>query len=87
MRCRRRKLDFIIQQLAEIKELVMTAQDDINAEVAILTTDEATIKAAFAALQAEIVTLQGQGVDVSGLKAIEAQFTADAAADAPAPTA
>jgi hypothetical protein len=77
------KLDLIISKLDNLEKIVMTSQEEIDAEVAILTADEATMKAGFAALQAEIVTLEGQGVDVTGLKAVEALFTADAATDAP----
>lgn len=78
-----RKLDQITEQLNRMEYRMTNIQGEIDAEVAILTTDEATIKAGFAALKAQIAALEAQGVDVTGLKAVEAIFTADAAADAP----
>lgn len=63
-----------------------STQDELNALTSEVTTDEQQIKAAVAALQTQISTLQGQGVDVSGLKAAVAQLTVDAQADTAATT-
>src|ERR1700744_3598123 len=70
-------------------DLLMTqsnaTQADIDALTTQVTNDDTEIQAAVAALQAEIVSLQGQGVDVSGLQAAVAKLTTDATADQPAP--
>lgn len=77
------RLDRIEQTLKEIK----MSQSDIDSAVATdtallsdLTAQTAAISAAQTALAAEIASLQGAGVDTSGLDAINAQL---AAAQAP----
>lgn len=84
------ELQAIRQSLTDIDrklETIMTTQDDINAAVAednSLLTDLGTqvqaVSAAQAAFAAEITSLQGQGVDTSGLVTANAAL---AAAQAP----
>lgn len=81
-----RQLTRISEQLDRIdhKETkIMSAQDDINAAITVdtallndLTSQASAIAAAQAAFQQEITSLQGQGVDTSGLVAVNEQLTA-----------
>lgn len=65
------------QALAHIlrnQEKLMTQQDDINAAITALQNDETGLDASVQAILAEISTLQGQGVDTSGLTAAVADL-------------
>lgn len=75
-----RKVDWLMTE-------ANATQADIDALTSQVTTDDAQVQAAVQALQAEIATLQGQGVNVAGLQAAVAQLTTDASADTPAPPA
>jgi hypothetical protein len=64
--------ELVLDMLATIinqQEQIMAAQDDINAAVAALQSDETGLDASVQAIQAEIANLQGQGVDVTALNA------------------
>lgn len=80
----------LLRQINRKVDLIMTAQDDINADVTVIQNDESTIAAAVTAIQAYIATLQQAGIDTGPLDAAVASLTTAAqsvAAIPPAPAA
>jgi chromosome segregation ATPase len=76
-----------LQQLHQKADILMSQQDEINADVQGLQADLAALQANFAAelaaLQAALAS--GQAIDLSGLEAIKAQFDQLATTTTPAP--
>jgi predicted nucleic acid-binding Zn-ribbon protein len=79
----------VLTQLAEINQkldVIMTAQDDINAATSQIEADVAAENAATDAIKAEIANLEaqvaaGQAPDLTGLKAAVADLDAAAASE------
>lgn len=60
----------IIEQLADIREMIRMTQADVDAETAAVNAEAASNAAAFLNIQAEIATLEAAGTpNLDGLKA------------------
>jgi chromosome segregation ATPase len=72
-----------LQELHAKVDVIMTQQDDINAEASQIEADVAAEGTALAAIKAEIASLQQQNpaLDLSGLQAAVAQLDTETAAE------
>jgi hypothetical protein len=63
------RIEHKLDRLLQGEQNIMAAQDDINAAITQLGLDQSALNDAAQRILAEIATLQGQGVDTSGLSA------------------